>query len=131
MSALIDRLFRHRVGEAVEALEHVQARLLALPDQHPARGTAVGPGLRTAQDQIPVICRNLDDAVAALRTGHDPAGNAIAASQVGTGLQHLVDDASGPGVAGLMRVTLDDAGVRQFERLVDELGRIAARLRHR
>lgn len=131
MSVLIDRLFRHRVGEAVEALEHVQTRLAALPDQHPARRTAVGPGQRTAQDQIPVICRNLDDAVAALRTGHDTAGNAIAAAQVGTGLQHLVDNASGPGVAGLMRVTLDDAGVREFERLVKKLGRVADRLRHR
>jgi hypothetical protein len=104
-------------------------RLEALPIRHPARVTTVGPGVARAQEQVPLLCRTLDDAVGALRTGRDQAGNLISAAQVGAGLQHLVDGVTGPGVARLMRAALDDDGVREFEELLLELCGIAAALR--
>jgi hypothetical protein len=129
MSTLIRRLFPDGVREPVEALEEVESRLDALPIRHPARVAAVGPGVARAHEQVPDLCRTLDDAVAALRTGRDRAGNPIAAAQVGAGLQHLVDGTSGPGVARLMGAALDDAGVQEFEELLDALRDIAAALR--
>lgn len=129
MSTLTGRLFRDGVREPVEALQQVEAELEALPIRHPARVATVGPGVARAHEQVPTLCRTLDDAVAALRTGHDQAGNAISAAQVGKGLQHLTDSARGPGVARLMRAALDDEGVREFEELVADLGEIAVALR--
>lgn len=126
MSTLIDRLFHDGVTEPVDALAEAAARLEALPIRHPARLAAVGPGVARAQEQVPLLCRSLDRAVEALRSGRDPAGNTIPVGQVGVGLQHLVDGASGPGVARLMRAALDEVGVQEFERLLDDLNDIAA-----
>lgn len=128
MSTLIGRLFQDGVRDPIDALEQVEAELEALPIRHPARVTVVGPGVARAHEQVPILCRTLDDAVAALRTGRDQAGNAISAAQVGAGLQHLVTGASGPGVARLMRAALDDEGVQEFEELLVDLGDIAAAL---
>lgn len=129
MSTLTGKRFPDDVREPVEALEQVEAQLEALPIRHPARVAAVGPGVARAHAQVPDLCRTLDDAVAALRTGRDRAGNAISAGQVGAGLEHLIHGASGPGVARLMGAALDEAGVQEFEEILDDLAEIAAALR--
>ena len=128
MSALTDRLLHHGVSETIEALVSVQETLRSLPARHPARAVT-DPEVRTVQEQITPVCDIIDNAVAALRTGRDPAGNSLARAQVGAGLQHLVDDCRGEQFTAVMLVGLDADGGSEFQRLVDELGRLAARLR--
>jgi hypothetical protein len=121
-------LFRGHRRE-ISSLKSVKSQLERLPISHAATATAVGPGVGQAREQIPIICRNIDDAVRALRTGRDPSGNRISASLVGDGLRRLADDASGPAFSGLMLTVLSPDGVQVLKTAIDELSRAAERLR--
>jgi hypothetical protein len=125
---IFNRLRRRPGRGEIDDLESVKSRLEVLPHRFPATATAVGPGAQQAKEQIPIICRNVGDAVSALRTGRDPGGNSITGSRVGNGLQRLANDASGPAFSGLMLTALSTDGVRELEGLIDELVGIAARL---
>ncbi|HTP29947.1 MAG TPA: hypothetical protein VMK12_30360 [Anaeromyxobacteraceae bacterium] len=109
-------------------LEALQARLELLPTRYLTKGQVVsyGPG---PQEQIPIICRNIADAVKALRTGRDANGTPITASQVGTGLENLVTAVSGPAFTGGMSLVLGADGVREFESSINKLASVATSLR--
>jgi hypothetical protein len=128
MSSLSDRMLHPGVTGTIDSLVSVQEALRSLPGRHRTHLPDTDPGVRMAQELITTTCGIIDDAVGALRTGRDPAGNSIARSHVAAGLQHLVDD-WGERITGLMRVVLDDEGLRELQRLGDELGGVAARLR--
>lgn len=80
------------------------------------------------EEQIPTICRNVDDAVKALRTGRDANGNPITTSEIGQGLQRLVDHTRQPGFSQMMALALRPDGIAELESSITELASIAASL---
>lgn len=118
-----------------DEIDEVAARLLAisetlrdLPVSFAATATADDPGAEIAREQIPIICRNIGEAIAALRAGADQTGEPITVAQVGRGLQVLVDDATGPAYSGLMSTVLDHEGVTALERSIRALEGVAKHL---
>ena len=119
---------RELLEAAAAKLTSLKTQLESLPSKHPATATVAGPGLEQAEEQVPIICRNIDDAIISLRTGRESGGAPVSLWQVGTGLQDLVGDVSGAGFSGLMLAILSPEGVREIERLVAELGDLAVQL---
>jgi hypothetical protein len=113
----------------IDDLASLKGRLELLPSRCPPTATVVGPGVKQAEEQIPIICRNIDDAVRALTTGRDPNGNRITESEVADGLTKFVQATQDPGFVGLMSLALSMDGVSELMRAIDELAGIAARLR--
>ena len=70
----------------IENLYGLKVRVSALLDKHPPNPMASIP---KAEDQIPWICRTLDEAAKALKTRIDPFGNSITEEQVKDGLSKL------------------------------------------
>jgi hypothetical protein len=118
-----------RPDGAAGRLRAIKAQLTTLPARHPAAAVVVGPGVAHANDQIPIICRTIDEAVAALETGRDPEGLTIAPSQVGRALEHLVADVTGPGFSGLMHTVLSPEGVGELEEAIRQIAGVATDLR--
>jgi hypothetical protein len=112
----------------IDDLESLRARLELLPSRCPPTATVVGPGVQQAQEQIPIICRNIDDAVRALSMGRDPNGNPITESEVADGLTNLVQATRDPGFVGGMSLALSTEGVMELLKATEELADIAARL---
>lgn len=130
-AAAADALTKLGHGSAVREvmdLEALRVRLESLPSRYATTATALGPGAEQAREQVPIICRTIDDAVQAIRSGLDPEGRPITLSQVGDGLLRLVDDVSGAGFSGLMHTVMNPDGVRELERAVSELAEIGSRL---
>jgi hypothetical protein len=113
------------VEEAAHRLLAIREALGDLPVAFATTATTDGPGVEIAREQIPIIRRNIDHAIAALRAGADQTGEPISVAQVGRGLQALVDDASGPAYSALMRSILDHDGVAALERSIRALAGVA------
>lgn len=120
---------RGRPDGAAGRLQAIKAQLATLPARHPVAAVAVGGGVAQANDQIPIICRTIDEAAAALETGRDPEGLPIEPSQVGSGLENLVTDVTGPGFSGLMHTVLSPQGVAELEEAIRQLAAVATDLR--
>jgi hypothetical protein len=103
----------------------IKERIARLPTQFPTSAHTFGAGAMQAQEQIPIISRNIDQAVAALKTGIDPNGNPITKQQISSGLKNLVRATQKPAFIGLMSAVLDSNGIQQLERSMVELERIA------
>lgn len=116
------------VAEVAARLLAIKATLGDLPAAFARTTTADGPGVEIAREQIPIICRNIGEAIAALRAGADQTGEPITVAQVGRGLQALVDDATGPAYSGLMSTVLDHEGVAILERSIQALAGVAKHL---
>lgn len=115
--------------EVAHLLQSIRNALEDLPVSFATTAMAIGPGAEIAREQIPIVCRNIGDAIAALRAGADQTGEPISAAQVGRGLQALVDDATGPAYSALMSTVLDREGVAALERSIGALAGVARRLR--
>lgn len=108
-----------------QILLDLKAELSALTTKYPSSGFTFGGGAAQAQEQIPTICRNIDDAIGALNTGFDPHGNPITKAQITDGLKRLVEATRNPAFVGLVTVVLNSDGIQQLEHLMSELKRIA------
>ena len=103
----------------------LKEKISKLPTQFPTSAHTFGAGAMQAQEQIPIICQNIDQAVEALKTGIDPHGNPITKQQISSGLKNLVRATQKPAFIGLMTAVLDSDGIQQLERSLIELERIA------
>lgn len=108
-----------------QILLNLKAELSSLTTKYPSTGVSFGGGAVQAQEQIPIICQNIDDAIKALNTGQDPHGNPISKRQITDGLKRLVAATRNPAFVGLVTVVLNSDGIQQFEHLMSELERIA------
>lgn len=122
---------RNMVGKYLEAADimTLKTNISMLTKDYPAKGESFGPGADIAKQQIPIICRNIDQALNALKTGLDPNGNPITKEQIGDGLAKLVDDTKRPGFSGLMSGVLSIEGVSKMEGYLNELKSLAGQLR--
>jgi hypothetical protein len=112
----------------VQDLLSLKARVSELPRQYPVGGLSVGPGVGQAQEQITIICRNIDEAIRALNIGLDPHDRPITKPQIADGLNRLVNATRNPAFAGLMTVMLSGEGIQVLENYVNELEQIANRI---
>ena len=103
----------------------LKAQLSGLTTQHPATGVNVGGGVSQAQEQVPIICQNIDDAIRALQTGLDRAGTPVNKSQIKDGLKRLVAETRKPAFVGLMTGALNSDGIALLEQHMGELERLA------
>ena len=111
-----------------QILLDLKAELAELTAKYPAAGFSFGSGATQAQEQIPIICQNIDDAIKALNTGQDPHGNPITKAQITDGLKNLVEATRKPAFIGLMTAALNGEGIKQLEHNLNELERIAEKI---
>lgn len=123
-----DRIRKAKRAE-IDDLESLKGRLELLPSRCPPTATVVGPGVEKANEQIPIICRNIDDAVRALTTGRDPNGNPITELEVADGLTNLIQFTRDPGFVGGISLALSMEGIMELTKEMDELAGITAKLR--
>jgi len=114
--------------EPAHELQNLKIKISELPKQYPAGGISVGPGVGQAQEQISIICRNIDDAIRALNTGLDPYNRPITKSLITDGLRRLVDATRKSGFAALMLGVLSSDGILLLESYLNELEQIANRI---
>jgi len=110
-------------------LSNLKSQISKLPEQHAHLGMSSGPGASTAEQQIPIICLNIEQALVALKTGIDPNGNPIYREQIADGLVALVDATKRPGFSGLLNAVLTIEGVTKLEDYMDQLRLVANQLR--
>lgn len=103
-------------------------RIAVIPEQHVAKGFSFGSGAGQAQQQIPIICNNINDAVEALRKGRDPNGNPITADQIGSGLQNLIEATRRPGFDTLLMRAINDEGLIRLKDCLKEMEKVSHRL---
>lgn len=51
---------RGKTSGIVQELLTLKTKISELPEQYPAGGFSFGPGAGQAQEQIPIICRNIE-----------------------------------------------------------------------
>jgi hypothetical protein len=116
------------VQEITRNLQNLKRELFNLPKTHPTKAFTTGAGVAQAQEQIPIICRNIEDAIKALQTGRDPKGNPITKHQITDGLKQLIAETRRPAFIGLLSTILDGYGIEHFEQLMAEFEQIAERI---
>ena len=123
---IFDKLFgTGKASGVVNELQTLREDISILPVQCPALGVSFGGGARQAQEQIPIICQNIDQAVKALKTGLDPNQRPITKQQISAGLKNLVNATRKPAFIGLMTVVLNGDGIKLLENHLNNLERIA------
>jgi ribosomal protein S18 len=87
------------------------------------------PGLRQqAQEHIPIICMNIDQAIKALKTGFDPNNNPITKPQIAHGLKNLIKATQTPEFIGLVGTVLNFMQIQMLEKYINELEKISNRI---
>ena len=51
---------KKNISEITQELQTLKTKISELPEQYPAGGFSFGPGAGQAQEQIPIICRNIE-----------------------------------------------------------------------
>ncbi|MGD2127055.1 MAG: hypothetical protein PVG99_13300 [Desulfobacteraceae bacterium] len=128
---IIEKLVGKKKGPVYKVawnLSDLKRKIPRLPKLYPAGGFTFGAGKGVAEEQIPIICRNIEEALTALETGLDPNGNPITRKQIGEGLRNLVNATKKPGFAGLLNAVLSIDGVAKLESYMDRLGDVADQL---
>lgn len=128
---IFDKLFgkKKEKARASKELQDLKIKIFELPRQFPTGVHTSGSGVAQAQEQIPIICRNIDEAIRALNTGLDPHNRPITKSQIADGIKRLVNATRKPAFIGLMVVVLGDDGIPVLENYLNELEQIANRIK--
>jgi hypothetical protein len=98
------------LAASIAALRRLRAEVAALGERYPASRQMGGAGVARAKDQIPWICRTLDEAADALETKRDPFGNPITQAQVAGGLIKLIAMVREPRYITLMEMAYPGIG---------------------
>jgi hypothetical protein len=95
------------------------------PRESPPESLVFGTGYEQAKQQIPIICRNIDEAIHAIQTGSDPHGNPITKPQIADGLRRLVAETRKPAFATLLSFVLNPEGIKELADCMNQLERAA------
>ena len=117
---------KKNTSEIVQELLALKSKISELPQKYPTGTFTFGTGVGEAQEQIPIICRNIDEAIRALDTGVDPYNHPITKSQIADGLIRLVNATRKPAFVGLMIAVLNSEGIQALENHMNELERAAS-----
>jgi hypothetical protein len=110
-------------------LLNLKSKISELPKKYPIKEvSSFGAGLSQAQEQIPIICLNIDQAVKALKTGFDPHNNPITKPLIAQGLKKLLAATRAPGFIGLVGTVINADGIKMLEKHLDELSNITSRI---
>lgn len=115
-------------SEIISDLQTLKSKISELPRRYPTGAFTFGAGAGTAREQIPIICRNIDDAVRALKTGLDPNNRPITKPQIADGLKRLVGATRRPAFVGLITAVLSSSGISELENYMNELEGIASKI---
>ena len=126
---IFGRLRKNKDAEIIGELKTLKAKLSILLQKYSKGAFTFGQGVSTAQEQIPIICANIDDAVKALEKGVDRSNRPITRPQIAEGLRRLVIATRRPAFVGLVSTVLNPTGVRELERCMDELVQIAVKIK--
>lgn len=117
-----------KASEIVLELQALKSKISELPQKYPTGAFTFGPGVVTAQEQIPTICAVIDDAVKALEKGLDVHNRPISRPQIADGLRRLVIATRKPAFIGLVSVVLSLDGVAELEKYMDNMEQIANKI---
>jgi len=128
---MFDKLFgkQKTASGIVQELLTLKSKTSELPQKYPTGALVFGAGAGKAQEQIPIICRNIDEAIRALNTGLDPHNRPITKFQIADGIKRLVNATRKPAFIGLMTVVLSGDGIQLLENYLNELEQIASRIK--
>lgn len=110
----------------VPKLLKLKAKIDAIPAQSSIDGLIFGSGAEQAKQQIPIICRNIDEAAEAIESGRDPHGNPITFDQIAAGLKKLVEATRKPGFEGLLMTILKPDGIKELKDCLDDLEQLVS-----
>lgn len=120
---------KSKTSEIVQELLILKSKISELPQEYQTDAFTFGAGVGKAQEQIPTICAVIDDAVKALEKGLDVHNQLVTKPQIADGLKRLVDATRQPAFIGLISTVFSSVGVSELERYMDELERIARRIK--
>lgn len=112
----------------VQKLMKLKAQIAAIPAQYSIGGASYGSGAAQAKQQIPIICRNIDEAAEATESGKDPHGIPITFDQISAGLRRLIEATKKPGFEGLLLTILNPDGIRELKDCLDDLEQLLSQL---
>ena len=113
----------------IQELLTLKSRILELPQKYTTSSFTFGSGVAQAKDQIPIICSNIDDAIDALKKGKDSHNMPITKNQIADGLTNLINATRRPQFIGLITSILNNEGIKEFEKKINELDQIVAKIR--
>jgi hypothetical protein len=127
---IFDKIFgKGKTSETVQKLQALKSKISEIPQRYQTGAFVTGPGVGQVREQIPIICRNIDDAIRALKTGLDPYNRPITKPQIADGLKRLVDQTRRPAFIGVISTVLRVEGVSELEKYMNELEQIAGKIR--
>lgn len=118
----------------VAELQAVKLEISKIPEAHPTYALVMGPGARTAREQIPLLCGSIAAAIEALQTGLIFGGTPIpkGVSRSVCAVDLLKRSASrtrDPAFVGLLSTIINPDGLAELKKCADELNRIAEKIR--
>jgi len=127
---IFNRIFdKSKTSGTIQELQNLKTKISELPKKYQTHAFVTGPGVGTVREQIPIISRNINDAIKALKTGLDPYNNPITKPQISDGLKHLVFETRKPAFTGLLSTIITTTGIIEFKNYMNELEKIAVRIK--
>jgi HEAT repeat protein len=118
-----------KTSEIVRELRTLKFKISELPQKYPTEAFTVGPGVAQAQEQIPIICAVIDDAVKALEKGLDVHDRPITRPQIADGLKRLVTATRKPAFISLILAVLSLDGISELEKHMNEIEQLASKIK--
>lgn len=118
----------------ISELEALKVKISKIPKTYPTYALVVGPGARTAKEQIPLICGSIDGAIRALQTGliseDNPVPKGVNRTLFASDFLKLsVNKTKSPAFIGLVSTTINPDGIVELKKYMDELAGIAEKVR--
>jgi len=112
----------------IQELRILKSNILELSQKYPKSSFNFGAGVSQAKEQVPIICSNIDDAINALKKGKDSYNRPITKYQIATGLSNLINATRRPQFIVLITSVLNNDGINEIGKLMNELEQIAAKI---
>lgn len=117
-------------NEIVWELKGLMSNISELLGKHPSQITTISFETDRINDQIPIICDNINDIINALKTGRDTYNNPISKKDISFGIKNLLNNSiEKSGWELLMQSVLNENGIQLLKDYLNQLDNIAERIK--
>jgi len=115
--------------DVVQRLQTLKSKIAELQKDGGSFGDVSEPAASKSRQQVPIICRVIDDAVRAYETGRDINGRPISPVQLADGIRRLAADTRKQEFQFTLSLTLGRDAIGRLESYMNELEAIARDIR--